>query len=136
MQELKGAETEEYVAGVLAFINCIIARALDLSSRVKIRNELIGKRQCCNALLYNACELAVTCTKPLLYCILAPLALQLVEVLTPWRLSTQEGLATQIEVFEESQEEDNSLTTTPEGLDLNSHEDIFNTLFTKVSVTL
>lgn len=67
--------------------------------------------------------------------LLAPPALQLVEVLSPWRLSTQEVLATQIEVFEESQEEDNALTTTPEGLDLNSHEDIFNTLFTKVSVT-
>lgn len=43
VQELKGAETEEYVACVLAFINCIIARAPDLSSRVKIRNELIGE---------------------------------------------------------------------------------------------
>ena len=43
VQELKTAETEEYVASVLAFINCIIARAPDIASRIKIRNELIGK---------------------------------------------------------------------------------------------
>lgn len=63
---------------------------------------------------------------------LLTVALHLLEVLAPWKLSTNEVLATQIEVFEESQDEDNSLLTTPEGLDLNSHEDIFNSLFTKV----
>lgn len=54
------------------------------------------------------------------------------EVLAPWRLSTHDVLATQVEVFEESHEEDSSHMTMPGGLDLNSHEDIFNALFTKV----
>ena len=43
LKELKEAETEEYVACVLAFINCIIAGAPSVSARVRLRNELIGK---------------------------------------------------------------------------------------------
>ena len=43
VQELKGAETEEYVAGILAFINCILAGAPDISARVRLRNEFIGE---------------------------------------------------------------------------------------------
>lgn len=42
LQELKGAETEEYVACLLAFINCIIAGAPDISARIRLRNEVIG----------------------------------------------------------------------------------------------
>lgn len=60
-------------------------------------------------------------------------ALHLIEVLSPWRLSTNEVLATQVDVFEESQAEDESHMTMPGGLDLNSHQDIFNALFTKVN---
>ena len=44
IQELKGAETEEYFACVLAFINCIIAGAPDISARIRLRNEVIGER--------------------------------------------------------------------------------------------
>ncbi len=44
VQELKGAETEEYVASILAFINCLIAGASDLTSRVTLRNEVIGEQ--------------------------------------------------------------------------------------------
>ena len=43
VQEMKGAETEEYVACILAFINCIIAGAPDVTSRVTLRNEVIGE---------------------------------------------------------------------------------------------
>lgn len=53
-------------------------------------------------------------------------------MLSPWRLSTNEVLATQIEVFEESQAEDDENMTMPGGVDLNSHEDVFSALFTKV----
>ncbi len=42
VQELRCSETEEYCACVLAFINCILSGAKDLTSRVKLRNELIG----------------------------------------------------------------------------------------------
>ena len=48
IQELKGAETEEYVACILAFINCLIAGAPDISARIRLRNEVIGKfLSCC-----------------------------------------------------------------------------------------
>ena len=60
------------------------------------------------------------------------LGLQLIEVLSSWRLTTNEDLATQIEVFEDTQTEDDSYMTMPGGVDLNSHEDIFNALFSKV----
>ena len=42
IQELQTAETDEYAACVLAFINCLLAGCNDLSRRVKMRNELIG----------------------------------------------------------------------------------------------
>jgi hypothetical protein len=42
LEEIKKAETEEYVACLLAFINCIIAGAPDISARVRLRNEVIG----------------------------------------------------------------------------------------------
>ena len=42
IQELRSCETEEYCACVLAFINCILSGAKDLTGRVKLRNELIG----------------------------------------------------------------------------------------------
>ena len=54
-------------------------------------------------------------------------------MLSPWRLTTNEVLATQIEVFEDSQTEDDASITMPGGVDLNSHEDIFNALYTKVN---
>ena len=47
-------------------------------------------------------------------------------------MSTNEVLATQIDVFEETQAEDDSHVIMPGGVDLNSHEDIFNALFIKV----
>ncbi len=43
-------------------------------------------------------------------------------------------LATQIDVFEETQVEDDSHVIMPGGIDLNSHEDIFNALFVKVNI--
>ena len=42
IQELKGAETDEYCACVLALVNCILAACDDLSKRIKLRNEFIG----------------------------------------------------------------------------------------------
>lgn len=46
IQELRGAETHEYAACVLAFINCIISGSDDITRRVKLRNELIGNYYC------------------------------------------------------------------------------------------
>ncbi len=51
IQELRSSETEEYCACVLAFINCILSGASDLTQRVKLRNELIGE-QCCDIMYH------------------------------------------------------------------------------------
>ena len=116
IQELRSCETEEYCACVLAFINCILSGAKDLTGRVKLRNELIGTctaRSCATNL--NACT-----------------ALQLLEVLSPWRHTEDEGLATQLEVFHESRSDDTDEMTMPGGVDITSHEDLFNALYAKV----
>jgi hypothetical protein len=42
LQEIKNAETHEYAAVILAFVNCIIAGSPDLSQRVALRNEFIA----------------------------------------------------------------------------------------------
>lgn len=72
-QELRGAETYEYAACVLAFINCIISGSDDISKRVKLRNELIGMIMCIFPKII------------LLTYLFIHLALDLQAILTPWR---------------------------------------------------
>lgn len=79
--------------------------------------------------MYRCCFLN---SRTVTSCLCPCIALQVIEVLLPWRLSTNEVLATQIEVFEESQGEDDANMTIPGGVDLNSHQDVFSALFTKV----
>ena len=62
------------------------------------------------------------------------IALQLQEILTPWRHTADEALATQIDVFEESHSEDDSQLNMPGGIDINSHEDMFNAVLAKVAM--
>lgn len=59
-------------------------------------------------------------------------ALQLQELLSPWRHTADEALATQIEVFEDSYSEDESHLNMPGGIDINSHEDMFNAVLARV----
>ena len=42
IQELRSAETQEYTACVLAFVNCILSACEDFNKRIKYRNEFIG----------------------------------------------------------------------------------------------
>ncbi|CAI8013166.1 Inverted formin-2 [Geodia barretti] len=42
LQEIKNAETHEYAAVIMAFINCIITGAPDLGQRLALRNEFIA----------------------------------------------------------------------------------------------
>lgn len=62
-------------------------------------------------------------------------ALELLEVLLPWRHSAEEALATQIEVFEDSHQSDLGQLDMPGGVDINSHGDVFNAVFGKVGET-
>ena len=49
LQELRGSETEEFSACILALVNCLIAGADGIDQRVRIRNQLLGEG--CNYLL-------------------------------------------------------------------------------------
>ena len=60
-------------------------------------------------------------------------ALQLLDVLSPWRHTTNEALAIQIQVFNEVHAEDNYHLDKPGGVDVNSHEDVFHAVLNKVS---
>ena len=60
-------------------------------------------------------------------------ALQLLDILSPWRHTTNEALAIQIQVFNEAHAEDNYHLDKPGGVDVNSHEDVFHAVLNKVS---
>lgn len=60
-------------------------------------------------------------------------ALQLLDVLSPWRHTSNESLAIQIQVFSEAHAEDNDHLDKPGGVDINSHEDVFHAVLNKVS---
>ena len=61
-----------------------------------------------------------------------PIALELQDILSPWRHTDNEALATQIDVFEDSYSEDQSQLDMPGGIDIHSHEDMFNAVLAKV----
>ena len=41
--ELRAADSPVYQATLLAFINCLVLANQDIASRVRMRNELVGK---------------------------------------------------------------------------------------------
>ena len=61
------------------------------------------------------------------------IALQLLDVLSPWKHTTNEALAIQIQVFSESHDKDNDHLGQPGGVDVNSYEDVFHAVLNKVS---
>ena len=63
-------------------------------------------------------------------------ALQLLDILSPWRHTTNEALAIQIQVFNEAHAEDNDHMDKPGGVDMDSYEDMFHALLNKVSFWL
>ena len=42
MKEMQSSN-EEYLASILAFINCVLKGANDLKKRIRLRNEFLGK---------------------------------------------------------------------------------------------
>lgn len=61
--------------------------------------------------------------------------MQLLETLSRWRHTEDEGLGTQLEVFHESYSDDTEAMSMPGGVDITSHEDMFNALYAKVTLT-
>ena len=60
-------------------------------------------------------------------------ALELLDLLLPWRHTANEALAIQIQVFKESHAEDSGHLDKPGGVNVNSHEDLFHAVLNKVS---
>uniref|UniRef100_A0AAG5CZ76 FH2 domain-containing protein n=1 Tax=Anopheles atroparvus TaxID=41427 RepID=A0AAG5CZ76_ANOAO len=106
VSELDKATTVEYQIALLAFVNCVIISAGSLKDRIRMRNEFIG--------------------------------LNFIPVLNNLRrtASNVPDIASQIEVFDEQQECDVAQSLqVPDGIDLNSHLDVFNAILAQVAGT-
>ncbi|XP_049277379.1 uncharacterized protein LOC125760875 isoform X1 [Anopheles funestus] len=106
VSELDKATAVEYQIALLAFVNCVIISAGSLKDRIRMRNEFIG--------------------------------LNLIPVLNNLRrtASSVPDVASQLEVFDEQQECDLSQSLqVPDGIDLNSHLDVFNAILAQVAGT-
>uniref|UniRef100_A0A182N5Z4 FH2 domain-containing protein n=1 Tax=Anopheles dirus TaxID=7168 RepID=A0A182N5Z4_9DIPT len=106
VSELDKATAVEYQIALLAFVNCVIISAGSLKDRIRMRNEFIG--------------------------------LNLIPVLNNLRrtASNVPDIASQLEVFDEQQECDVSQSLqVPDGIDLNSHLDVFNAILAQVAGT-
>ncbi|XP_035899850.1 uncharacterized protein LOC118506596 isoform X1 [Anopheles stephensi] len=106
VSELDKATAVEYQIALLAFVNCVIISAGSLKDRIRMRNEFIG--------------------------------LNLIPVLNNLRrtASSVPDIASQLEVFDEQQECDLSQSLqVPDGIDLNSHLDVFNAILAQVAGT-
>ena len=105
VRELRDAATVEYKTALVAFINCIIISTTQLKERLRIRNEFIG--------------------------------LKLLATLNDLRRDAcgDTDLAVQIDVFDEQRESDESQVQGPEGVDINSHLDVFYAILRQVGET-
>ncbi|XP_055634906.1 inverted formin-2 isoform X2 [Toxorhynchites rutilus septentrionalis] len=104
--ELDKTTAVEYQIALLAFINCIIISAATLQDRIRIRNEFIG--------------------------------LNLLPVLNNLRriASNVPDIGVQIDVFDEQRECDESQSLQgPDGINLNSHLDVFYAILRQVAGT-
>ncbi|XP_038122305.1 FH2 domain-containing protein 1 isoform X1 [Culex quinquefasciatus] len=104
--ELDKAPSVEYQIALLAFINCVIISAATLQDRIRMRNEFIG--------------------------------LNLLPVLNNLRriASNVPDIGVQIDVFDEQRECDESQSLQgPDGINLNSHLDVFYAILRQVAGT-
>ncbi|XP_065092216.1 uncharacterized protein form3 isoform X2 [Ochlerotatus camptorhynchus] len=104
--ELDKTTSAEYQIALLAFINCVIISAATLQDRIRMRNEFIG--------------------------------LNLLPVLNNLRriASNVPDIGVQIDVFDEQRECDESQSLQgPDGINLNSHLDVFYAILRQVAGT-
>ncbi|XP_059620423.1 inverted formin-2 [Phlebotomus argentipes] len=106
VRELESSSLAEYQMALLAFINCLIISAPTLQRRIKVRNEFIGLNLL--SVLNN----------------LRPLAKNLPDI------------KVQLDVFDEQRESDEAQNLQdPDGINLNSHLDVFYAILRQVSDT-
>ncbi|GAB0094269.1 FH2 domain-containing protein [Sergentomyia squamirostris] len=106
VRELENTTMPEYQMALLAFINCLIISAPTLQRRIKIRNEFIG--------------------------------LNLLSVLNNLRPLAKKhpDIKVQLDVFDEQRESDEAQNLQdPDGINLNSHLDVFYAILRQVSDT-
>ncbi|XP_055844463.1 formin-J isoform X2 [Episyrphus balteatus] len=106
INELENATNIEYQVALLAFINCVIISAANLQDRVRIRNEFIG--------------------------------LKVLPLLNNLRKVAQSvgDIIVQLDVFDEQRECDEAQSLQgPNGINLNSHLDVFSAILGQVADT-
>ncbi|XP_063991076.1 uncharacterized protein Form3 isoform X2 [Diachasmimorpha longicaudata] len=106
VDELQKANTEDYQAALLAFINCLIISTPAVKDRVRVRNEFIGLK-------------------------LLPILNDLRK-----QRSQFPDLRVQLDVFDDQRETDEELTNQgPPGIDLSSHVDLFYAILGQIADT-
>lgn len=106
INELENATNIEYQVALLAFINCVIISAANLQDRIRIRNEFIG--------------------------------LKVLPLLNNLRKVAQSvgDIIVQLDVFDEQRECDEAQSLQgPNGINLNSHLDVFSAILGQVADT-
>ncbi|KAI5731933.1 hypothetical protein M8J77_018641 [Diaphorina citri] len=108
VDELQNAEAVDYQTVILAFINCLIISTPQLNDRIRIRNEFIGLK-----------VLSV-----------------LNELRKKKKSDSSNDLSVQLDVFDEQKESDEAqILGAPDGVDLNSHLDVFYAVLRQVAET-
>uniref|UniRef100_A0A182PC42 FH2 domain-containing protein n=1 Tax=Anopheles epiroticus TaxID=199890 RepID=A0A182PC42_9DIPT len=165
VSELDKATTVEYQIALLAFVNCVIISAGSLKDRIRMRNEFIEWTVMNTVMLQSQGGLGFgplgdNCASPRIMvndvffnyeqelssleeevdtgqgCVVE--GLNLIPVLNNLRrtASSVPDIASQLEVFDEQQECDVSQSLqVPDGIDLNSHLDVFNAILAQVAGT-
>ncbi|GIX67120.1 inverted formin-2 [Caerostris extrusa] len=106
VDELRSSDLD-YLSTVVAFVNCTIISVKSLKDRIRIRNEFIG--------------------------------LKILDALSRLRATFNEGteseLFVQLDIFDEHRLSDECQSTGPNGVDLNSHQDVFYAILRQVAET-
>uniref|UniRef100_A0A182QQ11 FH2 domain-containing protein n=1 Tax=Anopheles farauti TaxID=69004 RepID=A0A182QQ11_9DIPT len=157
VSELDKATAVEYQIALLAFVNCVIISAGSLKDRIRMRNEFIGFGICpladsggcvsgsgpqitVDAVFFSDDGQNLSSFEGEVQAVNGEYVegLNLIPVLNNLRrtASNVPDIASQLEVFDEQQECDVSQSLqVPDGIDLNSHLDVFNAILAQVAGT-
>lgn len=107
VDELREAKDADYQTALMALVNCIIISSSALKDRIRYRNEFIGLK-----ILDVIRQLRKECSD-----------------------NADSDLTVQLDVFDEQRYTDEGQITGPDGVDLNSHLDVFYAILRQVAET-
>ncbi|CAL1261437.1 unnamed protein product [Larinioides sclopetarius] len=107
VDELRSSSDLDYLSTVVAFVNCTIISSKSLKDRIRIRNEFIGLK------ILDAIS----------------------RLRTTFADSADSELFVQLDIFDEHRLSDECQSTGPNGVDLNSHQDVFYAILRQVAET-